>query len=149
MNDVKRVFVDSNVLLYAIARDNKEKQMRAREWLAVLWDYGNGRLSWQVLLEFYVNAVRKTETPRAEVRQYVDELTAWGPVQPNLSLLHRAWHWTDSAHISWWDSLIVAAAEETGAQWLLTEDLQCGQRFDSVVVINPFTSHPDVLRQSR
>jgi len=148
MNAVDLVFVDSNVLIYAVSVDEPDKRARAAEWLSWLWQTSAGRLSWQVLVEFYVNAVRKTQTPKKEVRAYVDELIAWHPVDTNGLLLRRGWHWSDAAHLSWWDALIVGAAEIAGCSWLLTEDLQAGQRFGTVTVVNPFDRGPEDLGSS-
>jgi len=145
MSAANLVFVDTNVFIYAVSADNPGKRAKAGEWLATLWQTSAGRLSWQVLSEFYLNAVRKTQAPKNEVRAYVDELMTWKPIATNSLLLHRGWHWTDKAQVSWWDALIVGAAELSDCQWLLTEDLQAGQRFASVTVVNPFDTTPEDL----
>jgi predicted nucleic acid-binding protein len=71
-----RVFVDTNVLVYARDRTDEEKHARALEWLAALWQERAGRLSWQVLQEYYVTATRKLEPPRdlADAREDVTVL---------------------------------------------------------------------------
>jgi predicted nucleic acid-binding protein len=57
-------------------------------------------------------------------------------------LLERAWHWTDAAHLPYWDALILGAAEIAGCDFLLSEDFQAGRRFGAVKVLNPFTAAP-------
>src|SRR5262249_2147330 len=111
---------------------------RARFHMTRLWESGNGRISWQVINEFLANAERKSALPRIQARQYVKQLATWDPVGWSIGLLEHAWHWADTAQISYWDSLIVAAAERSGCSILLTEDLQEGRQFGSVLVVNPF-----------
>ena len=138
------VFVDTNVLIYSVDTAT-EKYSTAREWMTVLWSSGRGRLSWQVLNEFYYNAVRKVQMPSEEARQVVLALAFWRPVDMSTSLLERAWHWADQANLSHWDALIVAAAEVSGCRWLLTEDLQDGRIFGSIQVVDPFRIAPEEL----
>jgi len=138
------VFVDTNVLVYLRDTSEPEKQRRAAAWMAELWSTGMGRLSQQVLQEFYVTMTRKLSAPRApsEVRDDVVALHAWEPVVPELPTFERAWAVEDRLGFSWWDSLIVAAALESGARYLLTEDLQHGQEIETLTVLDPFQVEP-------
>jgi len=68
------VFVDTNVLLHGIDAADPAKRERSQLWMRYLWDTGTGRLSWQVLHEFYVNATRKLKNEADPVRQYVKVL---------------------------------------------------------------------------
>ena len=142
MHDAKRVFVDTNVLLYFVDASDVMRQARASEWLQYLWASGAGSISWQVLHEFYVNAIRKLAVPPTEARFLVDTFLAWQPMDSSSALVHRAWHWIDAAQLSYWDALILAAAELAGCDVLLSEDFQTGQRFGHVQVVNPFTTAP-------
>ncbi len=135
-------FVDSNVLLYYIDPVEIRKRMRATEWLDALWMVGVGRLSWQVLHEFYWNAVRKMRLEPARAREIVEDLTHWRPVDTSLGLVQHAWHWADSAQLSYWDALILAAAERSGARYLLSEDFSAGRSYGDVVILNPFENSP-------
>lgn len=138
-----RFFVDTNVLLYSVDVTDAAKHARARQWIDALWSTDSGRLSWQVLNEFYWNSVRKLKTPAARVRENVETLALWQPVNFGLGLLHRAWYWSDRGGVAYWDSLILAAAESAGCKYLLSEDFQAGQRFGDLTVLNPFRSSPD------
>ena len=69
-------------------------------------------------------------------------LAVWQPVAVDLSTLERAWFLQDRFSVSWWDALIVAAAQKCECKVLLTEDLQHGQEFGGVQVVNPFVT-PD------
>ena len=145
MNADEPVFIDANVLLYSIDAAAGSKATEAQRWLGILWQHGLARLSWQVLHEFYANATRKMRTPAPKVRTAVRLFSSWDPAEFSISLIERAWHWTDTAQLAYWDALIVAAAEAEGCRWLLTEDLQHRQTFDSVTVINPFRVSPQEL----
>lgn len=143
MNGADRFFVDTNILLYAADPANPHKQKAAHQWLDALWEQAAGRLSWQVLHEFYVNAIRKLKTPPKNARLTVETFVEWQPVDTSVLLIQRAWQWMDTAHLPYWDSLIIAAAERSECTWLLSEDFQAGRRFGSVAVINPFRARPD------
>jgi predicted nucleic acid-binding protein len=61
----------------------------------------------------------------------------------SLELLRRGWRWADTAKLSFWDSMILAAAEQGGSRWLLSEDFQAGRKFGAVTVVNPFVQLPE------
>ena len=136
------VFVDSNIFLYAVDDADPRKQRVARDWRAELWKSRLGRISFQVLNEFYVNAVRLKPAGRDEARAEVRDLLAWKPVVVDAALLERCWKLQDRYRLSYWDSLIVAAAKTALCGFLLTEDLQDGQKLDGVQVVNPFLREP-------
>jgi predicted nucleic acid-binding protein len=139
------VFVDSNVFLYALDEADPRKQQAARNWRAELWKSRRGRLSFQVLGEFYVNAVRLLPKARGEARAEVRDLLAWNPVFTDAALLEQAWKIQDRYQLSYWDALIVAAAKASSCVYLLTEDLQAGQTLDGIVVVNPFLDGPESI----
>jgi predicted nucleic acid-binding protein len=142
-----RVFVDTNVLVYARDRTDEDKHGRALAWLAALWDMRAGHLSWQVLQEYYVAATRKLDPPRdaALAREDVASLATWRPIPVDLATTDAAWAVEDRFGLSWWDSLIVAAAQVGGCSHLLSEDLQDGQLLDGVTVIDPFVHTPESI----
>lgn len=139
------VFVDTNVFLYALDRDDLKKQQAARAWRDELWKQGIGRLSFQVLQEFYFKAIRKWPESRDEARAEVRDLLAWQPVTADATILERGWKLQDRYQISFWDALTVAAAKSLGCRYLLTEDLQANQDLDGLLVINPFRTEPAFL----
>ncbi len=136
------IFVDTNVLLYTLDAVNREKHEVARSWRDALWASRAGRLSWQVLNEFYSVSTAKLRVPAETARQVVQEYWTWKPLGFSLPLLRSAWGWMDSAGIPYWDSLILAAAELSECSYLLSEDFQQGRRFATVTVVNPFRSEP-------
>jgi predicted nucleic acid-binding protein len=144
------VFVDSNVLVYS--QDNRDavKKARAREWLDYLWREGSGRTSTQVLNEYYVTVTRKV-SPRISAETAWDDVrvfSAWNPLPLDMELLDRARAVETRHRLSWWDSLIVAAAEAQNCGILLSEDLQDGLTVGITTVLNPFTSRISEVRAS-
>ena len=135
-------FVDTNVILYSLDSRDPRKQSAAAAWLSYLWREQTGRISWQVLNEFYVNAVRKFALPAAPARQVVELFSQWKPGGMSLEVAARGWHWMDQAQLTWWESLIVASAERQGCGAILSEDFSHGREYGSVMVINPFRSEP-------
>ena len=139
------VFVDTNVLLYAVDRAQLKKHEAAYAWRTELWSRRLGRISFQVLQEFYANAIQKSPLTREEARSEARDLLAWQPVAVDAAILERGWKIQDRFQFSFWDSLIVAAAKSIGCRYLLTEDLQAGQDVDGILVINPFLTDPTSL----
>ena len=135
------VFVDTNVFVYA--RDVREarKQSRAISWLEHLWRRQLGRTSVQVLAEYYSAVTRKLDPglPPAVAWDDVSHLMAWRPQPSDETLLKRGRDIELRYRLSWWDSLIVAAAQLQGCALLLSEDLQDGGDYGGVTVRNPFT----------
>jgi len=136
------VFVDTKVLLYAIDKADMQKQHAAQNWRAELWKSRRGRISYQVLQEFYANVVQKWPTLRDQARAEVRDLFAWRPVPVGPAVLEQAWKIQDRYHLSFWDSLIVAAAKAASCRYLLTEDMQSGQDLNGVLIVNPFLHNP-------
>jgi predicted nucleic acid-binding protein len=141
----ERFFVDTSVLLYSADPADAARQLAARDWLKALWESGSGRLSWQVLHEFYASAVRKLRAHSTEARITVELFATWQPVDTSFGLIQRAWFWTDEAQVSYWDGLIVAAAERAGCAWLLSEDFQPGRKLGAMTVVDPFHTRPEAF----
>jgi len=140
---VSLVFVDTNILAYARDQRDSRKQGIAAAWLASLAKRRNGRLSWQVLIEYYAVATHpaKLAMPAAAAQADVLALQMWNPVVPDSELLQRAWGVQERLSLSWWDAMIVAAALQAGCETLLSEDLQHGQVVDgSLSIVNPFVT---------
>lgn len=146
------VFVDSNVLVYSRDESEPEKQPAARSWLRALWESRRGRVSVQVLEEFYVTVTGKLDPGLAapEARSDVRALGAWNPVAIDHSLLDAAWDLEDRYGFSFWDSLILVAARRLDCAHVLTEDLQHGQEVDGMTIVNPFRRAPsETLHEGR
>ena len=133
------IFVDTNILIYALDAREPSKQRVAQDWLSRCWQERSGRISTQVLNEFYVNLVRLNgDAFKVRARAEIRHLMAWNPCPIDTALLETAWNIADEVQISHWDSLIVAAAVQQQCETLLSEDLQDGQVIEGVRVVNPF-----------
>ena len=134
-----KTFVDTNVLIYAHDLDAKEKHKVAKQTLQELWTDRTGTLSTQVLQEFYVNVTRKLSTPlaRKSARAVVDKYATWC-TETTAAEIAVAFRIEDEARIGFWDALICAAALKTGAERILSEDLNAGQKIAGIRVVNPF-----------
>lgn len=135
------VFVDANVLVYARDANEVVKQPRAADWVARLWREQSGRTSMQVLSEYYVTITRKikpvvsTDVAWNDVKSYL----AWRPQPIDEALLQCAREIEQRYRLSWWDSMVIAAAQLQDCALMLTEDLQDGAVFGAVTVRSPFT----------
>lgn len=136
----ERCFVDTNVLIYAYDNQAGAKQRRAQQRLSALWDSGAGVLSVQVLQEFFNNATRKLRDPLAlaKAREVVRLYREWVVVPATPEQVLAATELMESYRLSFWDSMIVAAAEAADAVVLLSEDLSHGQTIAGLRVENPF-----------
>ena len=133
-------FVDTNVLVYFRDASEPEKQSRAADWLIELWKNQLGRLSIQVLNEFYVTVTQKLNPGLscADARMDIKNLWVWKPVAIDRDVIENGWTIQDQYGFSWRDSLIIAAAQKTDCSILLSEDLQHEQEIDGLTVLNPF-----------
>jgi predicted nucleic acid-binding protein len=142
-----RVFVDTNVLVYTRDASEPRKQKQAMSWMAHLWSARKGYLSFQVLQEFYATVTGKLQpgldhqTARDDVRY----LLSWHPIPVDTRVVEAAWVVQDRYGFSWWDALIVSAAQVGDCRYLITEDFQENQKLGNVQVINPFHSPPESL----
>jgi predicted nucleic acid-binding protein len=134
--------VDTNILIYSEDGADPVKRQQALTWLSELWQRGSGRISRQVLNEFYVNVTRKIKPPmpvqiaRAEVRRY----EVWQPWQIDQATIESAWSLESRYGLHYWDCLVVAAAQHLGCRYILSEDMAHDQQYGDVKVINPFLS---------
>lgn len=136
------IFVDTNVFIYALDPGDPKKQAAAKAWRAELWTSRRGRVSFQVLQEFYVKVAQKWPGSRGLARTEVIDLLAWRPVAVSGELVQQGWKIQDRYQLSFWDALIVAAAKAASCEYLLTEDLHPGQDLGGLVVVNPFRRPP-------
>lgn len=137
-----KCFVDTNVLVYAHDRSTGSKHERALSLLESLWDSGNGILSTQVLQELCVTLRRKATNPLAlgELRELVRDYSTWEVVVNSTDSVLRALEIAARYRISFWDAMILQAAEISKCSILYSEDLAAGMKFGSIQVLNPFAA---------
>lgn len=138
-DEIVRTFVDTNILIYAHDRSAGEKHHRSKALLRSLWDDGNGCLSMQVLQEFYVNITRKVPRPlRSDsAAEIVSDLATWELHCPTAADLRDAIRLEQRHSLSFWDAMILTSARALGCAVAWSEDLNPGQVYGDVRVVNP------------
>jgi predicted nucleic acid-binding protein len=147
-------FVDSNILIYAHDESAGIKREAASAIIERLWEERSGRLSVQVLQEFFVNATarsgkRKSGEPldAREAREVVEDYSRWEVHRPGADDVLAAIDIHQRMGISFWDAMIVQSASSQGCEVLYSEDLNDGQIYEGVRLENPFA--PDRLLRRR
>jgi predicted nucleic acid-binding protein len=135
-----KFFVDTNILLYAHDRSAGVKHERARQLLERLWNSGQGVLSPQVLQELCINLRHKIARPLPveEIRQIIQDYLSWEIVVKTPASTLHALEIEVRYQISFWDALLLHAAESAGAAVVYSADLATGQKYGAVQVVNPF-----------
>ena len=130
-------FIDTNILVYAHDATSSRKQAIAIELIDRLSAARTGRLSTQVLLEFFATARKAGLTP-AIAADIVDDFSRWSVYTPTGADVSAATRLSIKQTVSIWDALILTSAMRSGCDVLWSEDLQDGRRFGSLRVQNPF-----------
>jgi predicted nucleic acid-binding protein len=138
----ERVFVDTNILVYAYDSSSGAKNDQSRELVERLWEERSAAISTQVLQEFYVNLRSLSEKPlsRARAAAVIEDYLAWNVVVNDGRAILEALEIERAHKLSFWDALIVQAAISSRASVLYSENLNHGQRFSGVEVRNPFVA---------
>ncbi len=136
-----RQFVDTNILMYAHDVSAGAKHQRARALIEELWRTGAGVVSTQVLQELCVNLRRKAGRPLElkATRDLIADYLSWKVVVNTGESVLEALELESRYQISFWDALVVHAAQASGADVLYSEDLADGQTYGTVRVVNPLT----------
>jgi len=131
-------FLDTNILVYAVTSDVSQRPKRKRALEIIQAE--DFAVSTQVLQEFYVIVTRKLSRPLTpgQALEWIEELAVFPCVATEVSLVKIAIEISVRYQTSYWDAAILAAAESMGAPRLYSEDLNHGQRYGSVEVVNPF-----------
>lgn len=139
------VFVDTHVLLCADDAHDAPKQAQARAWLQALWPRRAGRISTQVLNDYYVIATQTFAMPAGDARAKLRRLQLWQPWQIDHQTVETAWGVEARFGLRYWDALMVASAAQSGANFVLTPSLAHQQHIDGVTILNPFLVTPSLL----
>ena len=133
-------FFDTNVLVYAFDQGEPEKAVVAKQLIRDYGKDGDFILSTQVLQEFYVTVTRmgKTMLSQKEAEAIVNDFAEFPLVQVDRAIISRAMKRHQGKAFSFWDSLIVEAALQSGCSQLLSEDMQDGLVIDTLTICNPF-----------
>jgi predicted nucleic acid-binding protein len=134
-----KYFVDTNILVYAHDTSTGAKHARASELIAELWRDRSGVVSTQVLQELSVNLRRKAGRPldAKATREIIADYLTWQVIVNSGESILEALELEHRYRISFWDALIVHAAQSSGAEVIYSEDLSAGQHYGNVRVLNP------------
>jgi predicted nucleic acid-binding protein len=148
------VFVDSGVLLATFDARDAALQAAARTWVAWCWKQRAGRISTQVLNEFYNGALKMfgqtakhadavgTSVTPAQVRTHVRRLRAWQPPHLDRYAVDGAWDVQDRYSLGYWDALIISSAVQQGCNYLLSLELPTTLEADGLQIIQPQATQP-------
>ncbi len=137
MND--RIFVDTNILVYAHDISAGEKHAKAKNLIQELWQSKAGCLSIQVMQEFYVIVTQKVVVPmdRSTAREILRNLSFWHVHEPGSEDVIAAIDLQERFQVSFWDAMIIQSALCLDCSLVWSEDLNPGQLFDRVRLANP------------
>lgn len=137
-----KIFIDTNILVYAYDLDAGIKHETASKTVSELWETKSAIISTQVLQEFYITLTKKIPKPLAgnTVRGIIMSYLSWEIIVNEPKLILQASEIEETYKISFWDALIVAAAFSGNAGTILTEDLNHGQYIEGILINNPFKS---------
>lgn len=138
---MSKVFIDTNLFVYTIDKKDIVKQEVAREFVRKLVDNHIPVLSTQVIQEFYVVATAKLKADKLIVKNIIHNFHNMELVQIDLELIEQAIDISVLSKISFWDSLIIAAAEKANCEYVVSEDLNAGQLYRGVKLMNPFSEN--------
>ena len=139
-NTSDRFFIDSNILIYAYNRAEPQKQSVATNLVAGFLQNENAVVSGQVLGEFFSVVTRRIPSPLSveEATAVIDLISSLPVLDIDSAMVRRAIATHRRYGTSYWDSLIIAAAERAGCTKILSEDMNHGQSYHGIVVVNPF-----------
>ncbi|MBN2533638.1 MAG: PIN domain-containing protein [Spirochaetales bacterium] len=135
-----KIFIDTNILVYSYDRQNLEKQKIAQKLIKNGILNGTLSLSAQVLTEFFTVVTKKIDEPLTidEAERIIEIFYIVPVIEIDFSLVKRAIDTFRQYHLSFWDSLIIAAAERASCTVLYSEDLTHNQVYNGIPVNNPF-----------
>ncbi|GHV84333.1 twitching motility protein PilT [Spirochaetia bacterium] len=139
-----KVFVDTNIILYAEFDDDSKKYNCAKALLKNSFIQSGVYISTQVLNEFFVNALRKGAGASDIQSVLLNYSNNFKLITIDFQTIRECWRILNRYHFSYWDSLIIAAALEADCSILYSEDMQDGQIIENTLTIrNPFVTQDE------
>ena len=133
-----KVFFDTNILVYTVDKKDPEKTRVSRETIKSVTQNHSPVISTQILQEFYNAATSKLKIDKIAAKNIVHNFRNMEIVTIDLILIEQAIDVSVLFQLSFWDSLVIAAAEQANCSYLISEDLNSGQRIRGMEIINPF-----------
>jgi predicted nucleic acid-binding protein len=137
-----KIFLDTNIIVYAFDSSAKKKHEIAKQILIDLWNSGRGLLSTQVLQEYYVTVTQKIPKPLVQdlAVQTIKDLLHWDVVINDGDAIIQSIDIQTTYKFSFWDSMIIQAAIKGGAELILSENLDSNCKICGVTIKNPFVT---------
>jgi predicted nucleic acid-binding protein len=135
---VSKIFIDTNILVYTLDQKNIEKRDMARKIVKKVVEFHQPVISTQVIKEFYVVASNKLKADPIIVKNIIHNFHNMEIVNNDLDLIEQAIDISILSTLSFWDSLVIAAAEKANCEYVLSEDLNSGQNYRGIKLLNPF-----------
>jgi len=136
---VSKIFIDTNLFVYTLDKNDVSKRGKARNVIKRIVEDHQPVISTQVIKEFYVVATTKLKADPIVVKNIIHNFHNMEVIQNDLELIEQAIDISVLSQLSFWDSLIIAAAEKANCEVVFSEDLNSGQTYRGVIVKNPFT----------
>lgn len=137
---VSKIFLDTNILVYTVDRNDKKKLSQARKLLENAIANDKPVISTQVLQEFYSATTTKLKLDKIIAKNIIHNFRNMEIVQVDLGIIEQGIDISLLFQISFWDSLIIAAAEHANCEMIYTEDLNDTQTIRGIKIVNPFKS---------
>jgi predicted nucleic acid-binding protein len=135
---VDKTFIDTNILVYTIDTKNKKKQYAAQRIFKEITGNEKAVISTQVLQEFYNASTTKLNVDKLLVKSILHGFGNMEIVQVNMDIIEKGIDISILSQVSFWDGLIIAAAEFAQCSTIISEDLNNGQIIRGVRIVNPF-----------
>ncbi len=135
---MSKIFIDTNILVYTLDQKNIEKRDMARKIVKKVVEFHQPVISTQVIKEFYVVASNKLKADPIIVKNIIHNFHNMEIVNNDLDLIEQAIDISILSTLSFWDSLVIAAAEKANCEYVLSEDLNSGQNYRGIKLLNPF-----------
>ena len=137
---MSKIFIDTNILVYTLDQKNIVKRDMARKIVKKVVESHQPVISTQVIKAFYVVASNKLKADPIVVKNIIHNFHNMEIVNNDLDLIEQAIDISILSQLSFWDSLIIAAAEKANCEYVLSEDLNSGQNYRGIKLLNPFMS---------
>lgn len=135
---MEKIFIDTNIIIYANDKRDKKKQLKAIKLITDLIKSNNGTISTQVLQEYAYVAIKKLNQRYDIVLRQVKLLESFEVINQSSDMICRAIEIMQTYKINFWDSCIISNAEYANCSVIYSEDLNTGQYYSGIKIINPF-----------
>ena len=138
---VPKIFVDTNPFVYSLEKMDGTKNGKARVILEKIIESHHSVISTQVIKKYYVAATTKMKVDKIVIKNIVHNFRNMEIVQSDLNLIEQTIDISVISQLSFWDSLIMSAAEKAKCEFVFSEDRNPGQTYRGAMLINHFEKY--------